>query len=307
MKNGLFMNIGKDMNFTQFRKVFLNMYTGIFGFWIFVGAIFLAIMILLFVFVYPLSNQYVRTYKNLEDLSTALEKYAVKKDIYNEKWIASRNLEAELYDKEVEKCKSFLKGQDNRLEAIFLIDDLQKGLIKVEDEALWKNEYSKRVSALLTKLEINNIPLSKGALPFADWGLDIPAWDIILPAQKKFWILEAIVNIAANNAGITKLEKVAFRESSYTYNPSLAQLYTAIPVTIQVELKADSIKCLLHEILKSDIPFVIEGITIMGTDKVFKPDQSTGNEDVLIKDTNTHLPNPIIDVTLDTYIIDYKA
>ena len=294
------MNIGKEMNFSKLRKDLTGFFTGMRGFWISIGAVFLIMLILLFVFIFPLSNKYAKTYKDLDDLTIPLENYALKvKNIYNDKWITSKKLETDLYEKELEKCKSFLKEKDNSLETVFVIDGPTKGQVRIEDEALWKNEYVKRVSGLLTKLKANNITLGEGALPFHNWGSDIPTWDAISPVQKKFWILEALVNVALNNAGITKLEKIAFRESSFTYNPSLVKLYTVIPITIQVELQADRIKFLLHEILKSDIPFVIEGINIMSTDKTFSSSSLIKNDD--------SMSNPIINVTLDIYIIDYIA
>ncbi|MCR4319935.1 MAG: hypothetical protein NUV74_06320 [Candidatus Brocadiaceae bacterium] len=302
------MDIGKGLNFSKLRKDLTGIFTGIQGFWISIGTIFLILLILLFVFIFPLSNQYAKTYKSLDDLTVPLENYALRvKNIYNDKWITAKKLEADLYEKELEKCKTFLKEKDNRLEAVFLIKDPIKGLVKIEDEALWKNEYVKRVSELLTKLEAKNITLGEGALPFHNWGSDIPTWDAISPVQKKFWILEAFINIVLNNTGITKLEKITFRESSFTYDHSLAKLYTVIPIIIKVELQADRIKFLLHEILKSDIPFVIEGINILSTDKPFSSSSSTENEDSLPKDIGNHLPNPIINVTLDVYVIDYTA
>lgn len=288
------------MNFSKLRKDLTGFFTGMRGFWISIGAVFLIMLILLFVFIFPLSNKYAKTYKDLDDLTIPLENYALKvKNIYSDKWITSKKLETDLYEKELEKCKSFLKEKDNSLETVFVIDGPTKGQVRIEDEALWKNEYVKRVSGLLTKLKANNITLGEGALPFHNWGSDIPTWDAISPVQKKFWILEALVNVALNNAGITKLEKIAFRESSFTYNPSLVKLYTVIPITIQVELQADRIKFLLHEILKSDIPFVIEGINIMSTDKTFSSSSLIKNDD--------SMSNPIINVTLDIYIIDYIA
>ena len=288
------------MNFSKLRKDLTGFFTGMRGFWISIGAVFLIMLILLFVFIFPLSNKYAKTYKDLDDLTIPLENYALKvKNIYSDKWITSKKLETDLYEKELEKCKSFLKEKDNSLETVFVIDDPTKGPVRIEDEALWKNEYVKRVSGLLTKLKANNITLGEGALPFHNWGSDIPTWDAISPVQKKFWILEALVKVALNNAGITKLEKIAFRESSFTYDPSLVKLYTVIPITIQVELQADRIKFLLHEILKSDIPFVIEGINIMSTDKTFSSSSLIKNDD--------SMSNPIINVTLDIYIIDYIA
>src|SRR3989339_505247 len=302
------MDIGKGMNFSKFRKSLAGLFTGILGFWISIGTAFLLLLILFFVFIFPLSNHYAKTCKDLDDLTTPLENYALKaKNIYNDKWIASKKLEADLYEKELEKCKSFLKEKDNRLEAVFLIEDSEKGLIKIEDEALWKNEYVKRVSGLLTKLKAHNIALGEGSLPFHGWGSDIPTWDTILPVQKKFWILEALTNIALNNAGITKLEKITFRESSFIYDPSFAQHYTVIPLTIKVELQADRIKFLLHEILKSDIPFVIEGFNILSTDKTFNSNSLMENVNILANDTDNRFQNPIIDVTLEVHVIDYKT
>jgi len=302
------MDIGKEMNFSKLRNKLTGFFTGILGFWISIGTIFFIQLILFFVFIFPLSNQYAKTYKDLDDLTTPLENYALKvKNIYNDKWIASKKLEADLYEKELEKCKSFLKEKDNRLEAVFLIEDSEKGLIKIEDEALWKNEYVKRVSGLLTKLKAHNIALGEGSLPFHGWGSDIPTWDTILPVQKKFWILEALTNIALNNAGITKLEKITFRESSFIYDPSFAQHYTVIPLTIKVELQADRIKFLLHEILKSDIPFVIEGFNILSTDKTFNSNSFMENVNILANDTDNRFQNPIIDVTLEVHVIDYKT
>ena len=302
------MDIGKGLNFSKLRNKLTGFFTGIQGFWISIGTVFLILLILLFVFIFPLSNQYAKTYKRLYDLTVPFENYALRvKNIYNDKWITAKKLEADLYEKELEKCKSFLKEKDNSLEAVFLIENSIKGLVKIEDEALWKNEYVKRVSELLAKLEAQNINLGEGALPFYDWGSDIPTWDAISPVQKKFWILEAFINIVLNNTGITKLEKITFRESSFTYDHSLAKLYTVIPIIIKVELQADRIKFLLHEILKSDIPFVIEGINILSTDKTFSSSSSMENKDSLPKDIDNHLPNPIINVTLDVYVIDYTA
>ena len=300
--------MGKELNFSKLRNKLTGFFTGIQGFWISISTIFLILLTLFFVFIFPLSNQYDKTYKSLGDLTVPLENYALRvKNIYNDKWITAKKLEADLYEKELEKCKSFLKEKDNSLEAVFLIKDPIKGLVKIEDEALWKNEYVKRVSELLTKLKAKNITLGEGALPFYNWGSDIPRWDAISPVQKNFWILEAFINIVLNNTGITKLEKITFRESSFTYDNSLAKLYTVIPLTIKVELQADRIKFLLHEILKSDIPFVIEGINILSTDKTFSSSSSMENEDSLPKDIDNHLPNPIINVTLDVYVIDYTA
>src|SRR3990167_77024 len=115
------MDIGKGLNFSKLRNKLTGFFTGIQGFWISIGTVFLILLILLFVFIFPLSNQYAKTYKRLYDLTVPFENYALRvKNIYNDKWITAKKLEADLYEKELEKCKSFLKEKDNSLEAVFL-------------------------------------------------------------------------------------------------------------------------------------------------------------------------------------------
>lgn len=302
------MNIGRDIIFLKLRKIFPGILDGMCGFWISAGVACFILLILLVVLIFPLSNRYARSYRDIEDLSAAMGRLAVKKDIYNDAWIASAKQESGLYDEELEKCRLFLKERDSRLEVIFSREDPEKGLIKIEDEALWKNEYVKRTSALLAKLGANNIVVNEGALPFENWGSDIPPWDTILPVQKRFWILEAIVKIVLNNSGIIKLKKITFRESSPSYDPSFVQIYTPVPVTVEVELLADRIRFFLRDILKSDIPFVIEGVTILSTEKVPEPGILAENKDVPgKKGANNHVSGPVINVIIDAYIIDYKA
>lgn len=73
------MNIGKDLNFSQLKNVFSGIFSGRLVFWIAISMGFLSLIILLFVYIYPLSNQYRISHKALEDLSVALEKYTLKK------------------------------------------------------------------------------------------------------------------------------------------------------------------------------------------------------------------------------------
>lgn len=304
------MNISKDLNFSRLKQIFSGIFSGPLVFWISISIVFLSLIIFLSVSIYPLSNQYRISYKALEDLSVVLERYALKKSLYNSTWIESKKLEIDMYEKEIRKCRSFLKRRDDLLEAIFVIENPEKGFTKIEDEALWKNEYVKRTSALLAKIQVNNIAVGEGALPFQKWGSDIPMWDTILPVQKKFWIIEALVNVAISNTGITRIKGIRFQEASSSYDPSSAQLYTVVPVTLTVELRADRIEFVFYEILKLDIPFVIEGITILSTDKISHSDapaEDEGDEGMVINDTDNSLSYPVIDVTIDAYVIDYKT
>lgn len=301
------MNIGKNLNFSQLKNIFSGIFFGRLVFWIAISMGFLSLIILSFIYIYPLSNQYRISHKALEDLFVVLEKYALKKNIYNNTWIESKKSEKDLYEEEIGKCRSFFKGRDDLLETLFVVGDTEKGFTKIEDEALWKNEYVKRTSALLAKIRTHNIAISEGVLPFQSWGYDIPVWDTILPVQKNFWIIEALVHVATNTTGITRIKEIRFREVSSSHDPSFAHLYTVVPVTLTVELRADCIEFLLYEILKSDIPFVIEGISIVSTDKNLNPDPPGEDEDILIQDANHSVSYPVIGVTIDAYVIDYKT
>ncbi len=294
------MKIGNNLNIIRFVKVPPNLFTGARSFWITLGSIFGVLIIVSALLVFPLNKKCATAYKGLDDLSSMLEKYALKRDLYNGKWIESKKLEAELCDKENGKCKSFLKGRDDFLESIFTKEEPGKGFVKIEDEALWKQEYSRRVSSVLAKLSESNIAVSAEAFPFSNWGLDIPPWKDILTTQKRFWILDAISKVALRKSGITHIKKVAFRDSPYAYNPAYTKIYAPIPITLQVEIRADYINFLLQEILRSEVPFVIENTLMMNTDKFFTPDEAT-------KDAASRLPCPIIEVTLDMYVVDYKA
>ncbi|MCF6157235.1 MAG: hypothetical protein E3K32_01380 [wastewater metagenome] len=295
------------MDFSQLKKTLSDTFTGVFGFWIAAGIIFFILILVFFIGIYPLSNQYAKSCSAIQDSSTALERNVLKKDLYNGKWIESKKREVDLYRKEIEECNSFLKEMDDRLEAVFMTEDPEKGGVRIGDVALWKSEYTRRIALLLEKIQKSNVILDKGALPFRDWGADIPPWDDILPVQKKFWIIEALIHGIVNDAGVVRLEKIQFRESSYSYDPSFAHLYTAIPVSLRAELRTDHINFLLHGILKSEIPFVIEGVTIVRTGKVYTPDRSLKNGDVPGQDISDPVSTPVIHVTVDAYVIDYKA
>ena len=302
------MNVNKDVIASKFRKILPSALFGKHGFWIGIAVIFLIEAILYFVFIFPLPSQYAKTYQDLMNLIPPLENYAVRvKNIYNDKWITSKQLEADLSKKELEKCKAFLQGKDNRLESCFTVEDPEMGAVKIEDEALWKNDYIKRASELLKKLKAHSIAWDEEAFPFYDWGSDIPTWDAILQAQKQFWILDAVVNMVSNTPGAVKLGKIAFRETAFTYDASFAQIYTAIPVTFKLELQANRLMFLLREIMTSDVPFVIEDVNIASTEKTFKPPKPSESTDSATGDAENSTPVPIIDVKIHAYVIDYKT
>jgi len=279
------MNIQEDNNTPQRRAFIKNYFSGVRGFWICIGICFCVFVICFFVFNYPLLKKREKMFKNLEDLSAMLKTYSLRKNLYNNTWITAKKHEAEMYDKETEVCHNVLKEMDTSLEAIFLIKTPEGGLIEVRDEALWKNEYVKRISALLTRLRESEIVFHESALPFHDWGAKIPVWDSILPEQKRFWILESLVDIILQDTGVIQLQGISFRDSPHNIDAVYERLYFAIPFTIAVELEARRLQFLLHELLKPKIPFVIECVDIESTNKA----------------------NHSIDVIIDAYAIDYKT
>ncbi len=302
------MNINKNAIASKFRNILPDVFFGRYGFWICIASIFLVQAILYFVFVFSLPAHYAKTYQDLVNLIPPLENYAVRvKNIYNDKWITSKQLEADLSKKELEKCKAFLQEKDSRLESYFTVEDPEKGAVKIEDEALWKNDYIKRASALLRKLETRSIAWDEDTFPFYDWGSDIPTREAILQAQKQFWILEAVVYTVANTPGTAKLGKIRFRETSFTYDASFAQIYTAIPVTLQLELQANRLLFLLREIQTSNVPFVIEDVNILSTEKTLKPAKPNEAGDSAVEDAESSAPIPIIDMKIHAYVIDYKS
>jgi hypothetical protein len=297
------MNI--NVKFFGDKENIVHFFTGVRGFWLSMGIVFLALLILFFVFIFPPMTQCKQEFKNLQDVSAILETYALKKDLYNDAWISSKNSEAELSGKELEKCMAFLKKKDDYLEAIFSREDTEGRVIAIEDEALWKNEYLRRISELITRLKSHNIDLSEDSLPFQEWGSYIPTWAEILPVQKKFWILDSLANVLVRDVGAIKLEGVIFRETSHTYTVSLAEVYTAIPLTLKMELQADHILVLLQNLLTSEVPFVIENISILSTNKTYFA--ASPDEHADASEESKHSLNPVIDVGIDLYVIDVKT
>ncbi|MBM4055192.1 MAG: hypothetical protein FJ264_11110 [Planctomycetes bacterium] len=301
------MDFGIDNNLSEEKKYKPAHFLSGYRFWIGTGIIFLVMIIVFLTLNYSRLKQHAAIHNDLENLSSMLERYALAKTTYNNRWISAKEHEMNVYTEEIEKCRSLINRMDNQLETIFSNNLPEKGAVKIEDEALWKQEYLKRVSLLLEKLERSNIDFHESALPFYDWAANIPTWEEILPEQKRFWILDALVNVLLKDVGVTKLEKISFKSVPNNNDTRYEPLYSTIPLTITLELEAERVQFLLNELLKAGIPFVIENITIESTYKKtttsgFKKKPGNG-----FKNNNAFTAMPVIDIVIDAYVIDFKT
>lgn len=301
------MDSGINNNLAEGEKYMRNFFSSLYNFWAIIGAVFLAMVIVLFVFNYSLLKKHATIHHDLENMSSMLERYALSKITYNSKWIRVKEAETDTYNEEIEKCRTLIHRMDSQLETFFLKNIPGKGIAKIEDEALWKYEYLKRFSLLFTKLEESTIGFHGSALPFHDWDASIPTWEEILPEQKRFWILEALVNALLKNTGVTNLGKISFKTAPNNKDDTYLPLYSTIPLTISLALEAERLPFLLNELLTASIPFVIENINIESTGKKtvgINYRKSDGNP---IENQDTFTAIPIITILIDAYVIDFKT
>ncbi|WP_347273073.1 hypothetical protein [Candidatus Kuenenia sp.] len=301
------MDSGINDNLEEGEKHKRTLFSSLYNFWAIIGAVFLAMVIVLFVFNYSLLKQHATIHHDLENMSSMLERYALSKITYNSKWIRAKEAETDKYNDEIEKCRALIYRMDSQLETFFLNNIPGKGIVKIEDEALWRHEYLKRVSQLFAKLEESAIGFNGSALPFHDWGATIPTWDEILPEQKRFWILEALVNALLKNTGVINLEKISFKTAPNNKDDTYLPLYSTIPLTISLALEAERLPFLLNELLTASIPFVIENINIESTGKKTVGINYRKSDGSTIENQDTFTAVPTISILIDAYVIDFKT
>ena len=301
------MDSGINDNLAKGEKHMESVLSSLYNFWTIIGAVFLAMVIVLFVFNYSLLKQHATIHHDLENMSSMLERYALSKITYNSKWIQAKEAETDKYNEEIEKCRALIHRMDSQLETFFLKNIPGKGIVKIEDEALWRQEYLKKVSRLFAKLEESTIGFHGSALPFYDWGTTIPTWDEILPEQKRFWILEALVNALLKNTGVINLEKISFKTAPNNKDDTHLPIYSTIPLTISLALEAERLPFLLNDLLTASIPFVIENINIESTGKKTVGINYRKNDGNPIENQDTLAAMPTISILIDAYVIDFKT
>ena len=267
-------------------------------FWIVIGGAigFMIILCLLLVNPYRVGNS--KKIEEIEGVLAQLEVYKRKGlKIINEEWIETEKAKLKTIEKDQLKYKELLREKDYHIEKVFGAEN--GGEIK--DEALWKSSYVQRVNLLRDKLMRSNISASGGALPFKEWGNEIPARDKIGEEQKKFWITEELFNILQKKElKISKLEYISFRQEDVSPGNTNPELYDIIPFTIKLSMDTESILFLIDELLKSKISFQIETFNINGRLNKLR---SSGS---LEKPDDIPYGN-MVNVIINAYAIDFKA
>lgn len=267
-------------------------------FWIVLGGAVVFMGILYLLFVNPYRTGCSKKNEEIDNALAQLEVYERKGlKIINEEWIEAEKAKLKMVEKELLEYKELLRERDGHIEKIF--DAESEGEIK--DEALWKNSYVQRVNLLLGNLVKSNISASEDALPFKEWGNEIPTRDKIVEEQKKFWITEELLNIIQKRKlKISNLEYISFRQEGFSPGNIHLELYDVIPFTIKLRMKTEAVLFLIDELLKSKICFEIETFNINGRlNKLRSPE--------LLKNSGK-VPHSIrVDVIINAHAIDIKT
>ncbi|MFQ5687071.1 MAG: hypothetical protein ACE5GV_10460, partial [Candidatus Scalindua sp.] len=153
-------------------------------FWLSMGGLMIFVIALYLFFVNPFRLKNIKKTETIENILTRLESYE-RKDVKlrNAKWIKAEE-DKLVTAKEVRReYEVFYKERDRHLEKVFTSVNGEE----IKDEALWQNRYIQEVNVLLDKIKNHNIALSENTLPFKEWNAAIPAWEDIVPEQKRFW------------------------------------------------------------------------------------------------------------------------
>ncbi len=263
-------------------------------FWVVLGGAIVFMIILYLLFVNPYRTGYAKKVEEIESVLAQLEVHKRKGlKIINEKWIEAEKAKLKVIEKEQLKYKELLKERDYHIEKIFGAED--EG--EIEDEALWKNTYVQRVNMLLDSLVRSNISASEGALPFKEWGDEIPARDKIAEEQKKFWITEELLNIMQKRKlRINNLESISFSQEEFSPSNMHPELYDIIPFTIKLTMNTENILFLIDELLKSKICFEVETFNINGRLDKLRSAKSGG------------IPyGTRVNVIINAYAVDFKT
>jgi hypothetical protein len=267
-------------------------------FWIVLGLAIVFMVALYLFFGNPYRGRYSKRIEEIEGALAQLEVYERKGGkIINEEWIKIENAKLEKIEKEQLKYKELLRERDYHIEKFF--DAEYEG--EAGDEALWKNSYVQRVNLLLDNLARSNISAGKGALPFKEWGNEIPTLDKIAEEQKKFWITEELLNIIQKRElKIHNLESINFGKEGFSPDGSHPDVYDIIPFTIKLSMNTEDIPFLIDELLKSKIRFEVDAFKINGR-------LNTLRSSKLLEKSEDIQYGTRVNVIINAYAIDFKA
>lgn len=263
-----------------------------------IGGIIVLMMVLYFFFVYPYRTKSFKNIKGIEDALARLEIYKRKGlKIINEEWIEAEKVKLKTLEEEQLKYIELFKERNRHIEKIF--STANEGEIK--DKALWKDHYIKRVNFVLGKLARSNIKVHSDALPFKEWGDEIPAWDIIGVEQKRFWIIEELLNILQKKQlKIRNLESISFAQGDFLPDNTQTEGYDIIPCTIKLDMHTENVLFLIDELTKSKIIFEVDYVNMSGRLNRLR---LSG----LPEEPKDFQSNTLVNVIIRVHIIDFKT
>ncbi len=265
-------------------------------FWVAIGGAIVFMIAIYFFVVNPFRLKNVKKIETIENVITKLEGYKIKgSKIRNENWIKAEEAKLAMIKNAQLEYKEFYKERDRQLEKIFASVYGEE----VQDEALWGNSYVQKVNVLMDKIKGSNVSLSENALPFKNWGSEIPTWDEIVPEQKKFWITEELLNIVLKDElRVRNIRGISFKDRKFSPGNAHSEQYDVIPFTIIVSMDVEGVLSFINEFSKSKLCFEIEAVNISGKLKKLRSSETPGNSYPFDKS--------IVDVVIDAYALDFK-
>ncbi len=246
-------------------------------------------IVFFFLFLQPLKSQNITLENDLNNKVEALNRLHRKgKNIYNEKWIKAKEEDINYFNDELSASKEFLKERDIMIERVFVdINDLE-----VKDEALWKRHYRERSNYLQELLASNDVSINEKNFNLKTWDLRLPTTDEISAEQKRFWIQNEVVNIIIkNNHAISEFYYLNFKDKPLVENKSTAKLFSAIPISLKLEIENTMVLYVISDILGSDLNFFIESV---------KLEQNEDENRRLVENTKPYI------LTLEAYVMDFN-
>lgn len=253
----------------------------------------------------PFRVKSIKKVEMIENILSRLERYERKGGkVRNEKWIKAEEAKLEVIKKVRLEYEVFYKERDRYLEKFFASVNEED----IKDEALWKNMYIQGVNGLLSKLRRHNILLGKNALPFKEWKAEIPTWEDIVPEQKRFWIIDKLINmVLKKELKVIYLESINFGEKGFSpaNTNDYAELCDIIPFTVKVSMDVEGLLLFLNEFLKSKMCFEIETVSMhRELERLRTPDGAERSYQHVQK--RNIQPSSVVEVIIKAYALDFK-
>jgi hypothetical protein len=136
---------------------------------------------------------------------------------------------------------------------------------------------------------------------FKEWGDEIPTWESIEKAQKRFWIVEELLNIMKKEElKISSIESIHFKEGDTSSTGTGTKLYDIVPCSIKVSMDIEQILAFIHELLNSKLCFEVDTVNIDGKLNIIRMMGATQQVD-------KSMPNNRVHVVIETHAIDFKT